>query len=206
MNCKNLYIHLLYNNVIEYRQALYAEVRFIKNLYLVLTQTGTLPSKTLKLYTKDPYNHISMGFDKNLNVLFSFGRKNLHNPLNGGFVQEGINKGLYSVFKDTICCVYEIKITGEEYGNLKSTIDKFNSEKDHYRYNFLGLLTALFGYPLIRHYHYYCTQFVGTVLYDSKVAEFEKDISFLKPVDFCNLRNSKLVYQGKLSDYKYIQA
>ena len=162
-----------------------------------------MPSKTLKLYTRDPYNHISIGFDRNLDVLFSFGRKKLNNPLNGGFVQEGINKGLYSIFKGTICCVYKIEITDEEFENLKSNIDIFNKQKDKYKYNFLGLFTALFGFPLHRQYHYYCTQFVGKVLYTSKIAKFEKDFSFLKPVDFCDLRDSELVYQGLLSEYKY---
>lgn len=178
----------------------------MRELYLVLTQTGTLPSKTLKLYTGDPYNHISIGFDRNLNVLFSFGRKKLNNPLNGGFVQEGINKGLYSIFKGTICSVYKIEITEQEYESLKSIIDKFNKEKDKYKYNFLGLLTALFGYPLHREYHYYCTQFVGKVLCSSNVAKFEKDFSFLKPVDFGNLANSELIYEGLLSEYKYEEA
>ena len=97
---------------------------------MVLTQTGTLPSRTLKLYTRDPYNHISIGFDRNLDVLFSFGRKKLNNPLNGGFVQEGINKGLYSIFKGTICCVYKVEVTDEEFANLKLNIDKFNKEKE----------------------------------------------------------------------------
>lgn len=165
-----------------------------------------MPSRTLKLYTKDPYNHISIGFDRNLNVLFSFGRKTLRNPLNGGFIQEGKNKGIYGVFSNTTCCVYKILITDKEFENIKANIDIFNQEKEEYKYNFLGLFTAIFGFPLNRRYHYYCTQFVGKVLSNSKIVEFKKDISFLKPVDFCDLKNSKLIYQGLLSDYEYKNA
>lgn len=110
------------------------------------------------------------------------------------------------MFKGTMCCVYKVEITDEEYERLKSNIDIFNMQKDKYKYNFLGLFTALLGFPLHRQYHYYCTQFVGKVLYTSKIAEFEKDFSFLKPVEFGNLKNSKLIYQGLLSEYKYKEA
>ena len=34
-----------------------------KKVYILLTDTGTLFTKLIKLYTKKPYNHASISFD-----------------------------------------------------------------------------------------------------------------------------------------------
>lgn len=179
---------------------------FITDIYILLTQTGTIPSKALKLYTKKPFNHISIGLDEDLDGLYSFGRRTLHNPLNGGFVHENINGGVFALFKDTTCSLYKLEVGEAEYKKLLENIEYFNQRKEEYRYNFLGLLTAIFGHPLHREKHYYCTQFVGKLLQTSDIVKFEKDFSLLKPTDFCKLNNFILVYQGILSDYNYKKA
>lgn len=46
-----------------------------KNIYIVLTQTGTLLSRIIKFLTQGQYNHASIGFDEELNYMYSFGRK-----------------------------------------------------------------------------------------------------------------------------------
>ena len=46
-----------------------------KKVYILLTDTGTLFTKSIKTYTKAPYNHASISFDVGLEELYSFGRK-----------------------------------------------------------------------------------------------------------------------------------
>lgn len=168
---------------------------------MVMTQTGSLLSRTIKLYTKEPYNHVSIGFDKNLDKIYSFGRKNPRNPLFAGFVEEDINDGVYKIFKDTTCRIYKMEISDREYIRLKRKIDLFDRRKDKYKYNLLGLVTLMFGIPLQRKNHYFCSQFVARVLYSSKIVDFEKDFSLVKPNDFDSIENTVLVYEGKLSEY-----
>lgn len=166
-----------------------------------MTQTGTLFSKAIKFYTKSSYNHISIGFDKYLQELYSFGRKKPHNPLIAGFVHEGINKGIYEIFKETTCRIYKLEISEIEYSKLKSEIELFNKDKDQYKYNFLGLITLIFGISLKRKRHYFCTQFVARILCTSKIVDFRKDFSLVQPHDFYEIEKAKLVYEGKLSEY-----
>ena len=64
-----------------------------KKVYILLTDTGTLFTKLIKLYTKKPYNHASISFDLELLEVYSFGRKTARNPFIGGFVKEDVNKG-----------------------------------------------------------------------------------------------------------------
>ena len=59
-----------------------------KTIYIVLTDTGTLLSKAIGMYTRKDLNHTSIAFDEQLNEMYSFGRKQRHNPFVGGFVKE----------------------------------------------------------------------------------------------------------------------
>lgn len=61
-----------------------------KQVYILLTNTGSLLTKLIKIYTKKPYNHASIAFDRNLSEVYSFGRKAARNPFIGGFVKDRI--------------------------------------------------------------------------------------------------------------------
>lgn len=44
-------------------------------IYLLFTNTRTLFTRTIRLYTKADYNHASIALDPNFNETYSFGRK-----------------------------------------------------------------------------------------------------------------------------------
>ena len=67
-------------------------------IYIVLTYTGTVLSKIIKLYTHCEFSHVSISLDKNLEHMYSFGRLNPYNPFKGGFVQEPVDKGTFRRF------------------------------------------------------------------------------------------------------------
>ena len=52
-----------------------------QEIYLLLTDTGSILTRTIKLFTRKKYNHISLAFDAVLEDTFSFGRKKANNPL-----------------------------------------------------------------------------------------------------------------------------
>lgn len=56
-------------------------------IYIVLTKTGTLLSKAIGMYTGKEMNHASIAFDEGLSEMYSFGRRQLNNPLSGGFYE-----------------------------------------------------------------------------------------------------------------------
>jgi len=70
-----------------------------KKIYIVLTYTGTILSKVIRVYTRAEYCHVSLSLDKRLRKMYSFGRLNPYNPFIGGFVHEGINVGTFKRFK-----------------------------------------------------------------------------------------------------------
>ena len=54
----------------------------MKNIYLILTYTGTVLSKIIKNYTKDEVSHVSISLDVELKQMYSFARLNPYNFLN----------------------------------------------------------------------------------------------------------------------------
>ena len=92
----------------------------MKEIYIVLTHTGTALSNIVKYYTKKKYTHVSIGLDLDLKELYSFGRLNPYNPYKGGFIHEEINKGTYARFKNTISAIYSLKITDKQFVKIES--------------------------------------------------------------------------------------
>lgn len=172
-----------------------------KNIYIMISQTGTSCSKIFQLFTRAPYNHASIALDENLNSLYSFARQNLYIPLIAGFVKEDINEGIYKFHDNTLCQIYRISITEEQYLILQESIRKFEKNKDKYGYNFAGLVAMLFNIPYHRKYHYVCSQFVAYLLQEANAVRFKKHFSLMRPYDFTSLSEVDLVYSGRLADY-----
>jgi hypothetical protein len=97
----------------------------MRHIYIVLTQTGTLFSRGIKFFTKEEFNHSSIALDENLNVLYSFGRKVVNNPLIGGFVTERIGQGVFGKFPQTTCAVLKVPVRDAQYEAISKEIKRF---------------------------------------------------------------------------------
>lgn len=170
----------------------------VKKVYLLFTDTGTILTKTIKLYTRTPYNHASISFDEALIELYSFGRKNPRNPFIGGFVKENINEGL---FKHANCAIYCLAVKEADYYKMKRYINKIESQKENYRYNLIGLFAIILNIQLKRENAFFCSEFVASVLMQSDDIDLIMPISFITPTDLQALDNINLVYRGRLKDY-----
>ena len=62
----------------------------MKDIYILLTDTGSVLTRVIKRFTNNPYNHVSIAFEEDLNKLYSFGRLQPNNPFFAGFVEESV--------------------------------------------------------------------------------------------------------------------
>mgnify|MGYP001218789073 CR=1 FL=1 len=170
-----------------------------KTIYILLTDTGTIFTRLIKVYTKKPYNHASISFDANLEEVYSFGRKVIWNPFNGGFVKENVKTEL---FKHATCVIYSLKVTEEQLEKMKDCIQTFITHKDSFRYNFLGLFGFIMKKPIHRERALFCSQFVATVLESANIVQFDTPTSLIAPDDLRTLPGLKLEFEGKLHDYQ----
>jgi len=174
----------------------------MKEVYLVLTHTGTTLSSIVKFYTKKKYTHVSIGLDLRLKELYSFGRLNPYNPYKGGFVHEGVNRGTFARFKNTMGAVYSLKVTEEQYKSIVDIIEYIKRNKKKYKFNIIGLFFVSINKKYQKKDTFYCAEFVKYILETS----FNKKLlpEIIKPMDFTGLDNMELIYEGLFSDYKYI--
>lgn len=169
-----------------------------KKVFILLTNTGSVLTRLIKLYTKKPYNHASIAFGSDLSEVYSFGRKTARNPFIGGFVNEDVTAGL---FTQADCAIYSFTVTDVQFQRMNHYLQKFKTQKHLYRYNFIGLFGVMFNKPITRTKAFFCSQFVASVLEECNIHHFEKPLSLITPPDLQEVGTFQLVYEGKLKDY-----
>lgn len=172
----------------------------MKKIYIVLAHTGTLLSRIIRIKTGAEYTHSSIALDEDLKEMYSFGRKYSYIAFIGGFVREGASFGTYKRFYNTEISLYELTITDEQYSKLKETIEYVKVHKDEYKFNILGLFLAGFNRKRKQEKTYYCAEFVKAVL-DKSGIDVSNLPDVIKPENFKNLKDAKLIYKGLLKEY-----
>lgn len=171
----------------------------MKKIYIVLTYTGTILSRIVKLYTKKEYSHVSISLDRKLNHMYSFGRLNPYIPFWGGFVRESPDYGTFKRFKDTKSKIFSIDVEEEQYEMIKELIEDIDSNKGNYRFNVLGLVAVMANIHLDRDRCFYCAEFVKYVLDNTQIDFGLPDV--IKPDDFQKISNCDEIFTGFLREY-----
>lgn len=173
----------------------------MQKIYIVLTHTGTLLSNLIKLYTKNDYSHVSLAFDEDLNEMYSFGRIYTYNAFVGGFVREYLDSGTFKRFKNTTTSVYELEVSDIQYKEIKNKVVMMYEKRREYKFNFIGVFFVMFHKKIKRKNALYCAEFVKYALASGDVdMKYLPDV--IKPEDFKKVKDVKLIYKGKLKDYR----
>ncbi len=172
----------------------------MKQIYIVLTHTGTTLSKIIRSCTKDEFSHSSISLDRELKEMYSFGRLNPYNPFWGGFVHEGIDCGTFKRFQATWANVYALTVEDEQYQQIQSIIHYIEATKALHNFNVIGLFAVGIHKRIHSDHAFYCAEFVKYVLEQAGIGTNLPEL--IRPESFKQLANIKLVYQGKLKDYK----
>ncbi|WP_438313465.1 hypothetical protein [Sporosarcina sp. FA9] len=169
-----------------------------KTIYIVLTDTGTVLSKMIGMYTRKDFNHASIAFDEQLTEVYSFGRKYQSNPFIAGFVKENVAEG---IFRDASCAVLSWKVSESEFERIRFKIRHIEQNKEQYRFNFIGLFGVAVNKGIDRERAYFCSQFVATVLNESDLPMFSVSPSLVQPHHFSKIKCFNHVYEGDLHSY-----
>ncbi|MFK9094517.1 hypothetical protein [Bacillus salipaludis] len=170
-----------------------------RKIYVLLTDTGTIFTKIIKLYTKKPHNHASIVIDDHFNKVYSFGRRNPRNPFMAGFVQENIRGGF---FRNADCAIYCVTITEKQFQKIIAKIKEMEEHKDDYRYNLIGLIAVMLNMEIDRKNAFFCSHFVAALLEESGIPiKKQKPLSLVTPHDIKESASLELIYEGNLSRY-----
>ncbi|MBQ3009516.1 MAG: hypothetical protein IJD80_08025, partial [Oscillospiraceae bacterium] len=133
----------------------------MNKFYIVLSRSHTTVALLIRTFTLKYYNHTSLSFSKDLNLFYSFGRKNPRLLLPAGFITEGIDTGYFGMWPNTKICVMEGELNDEEFALLKEHMTEFEENREQFRYDILGLPMAFFNLAHERARHFNCSSFVA---------------------------------------------
>ena len=173
-----------------------------KKLYIVISQTGSIVSKFIRIVTRDRYNHVSVTLDKELNTMYSFGRVHTYNPFIGGFVKESVNNGSFKRFiRNTVAVIMELEVTPEQHKAVACDLANMYTHRTEYHYNYKGLFLAMFGKVRHKIHTFYCSEFLQKLLERHGIIEPKNERSVIKPMDFLAIPDGKILFEGRLRDF-----
>lgn len=175
----------------------------MKTVYVILSATGTRPARLIRFVTKNEYSHASIALVPSPKKLYSFGRRRVKNFLVGGFINEDTRNHVMGLFPHAPCVVLALKVSQRAYDKMEMMIEECNRQHKRYKYSFVGAFTTFVGIKKRLKYHYTCSQFVASLLYLSDAVELPKHPSLMKPEDFLDIPDFKVVYQGELSKISF---
>ena len=171
----------------------------MRQIYIILTDTGTILSRIIKLFMKDEYAHVSIALDKKLRKMYSFGRLNPYNPFYGGFVHEHINRGTFKRFKKTKAKIMALNVNEEQYKKVEQVIKKVKKDRKQYKFNVFGLFAIYFKLKVKRKKCFYCAEFVKYVTEESDIKLNLPEL--IRPEDFKKITTGTVIYKGLLKEY-----
>lgn len=172
-----------------------------ENIYIIVSQTGTVLSRLLKLITGAEYNHVSLGLKDDLDLMYSFGRKNAYNPFFGGFVLESPNFGTFKRFSNTEVIVLELEIDVDIYKKISEQIEYMTKNKKLFHYNYLGLCLGWTNIQFRFERYFYCSEFIKEILVKYNIDLSKSKLKTPHPIDFLDIPNAQVIYTGKLKNY-----
>ena len=171
----------------------------MKQIYFILTDSGTLISKIVKTLMKDEFGHVSISLDKELTQMYSFARLNPYNAFYGGFIQEYVHEGTFKRFKNTKSKIIALDVTDWQYEKIEEIINNFKENKKQYKFNIIGLFAVYFNKKISRENYYYCAEFVKYISEEARLYLNLPDI--VRPDHFKNIKGIDEIYNGLLREY-----
>lgn len=175
----------------------------MKNIYILLTRTGTVPARMIRKLKGEGFSHVSIALSPTTDHFYSYARRRIHNPLVAGFVIEDIHAGVFAQYPDAYSALYSLEISDKAYDTVRHSINYFINHYDQCTYSFLGMFTLALGIKLNRKKKFTCSQFVARLLNDTNEIECPKDPSLMLPNDFPSIPRMHLIYKGPLDSCNY---
>ena len=171
----------------------------MKEIFLFISSTKTKVSKTVSLLTRSKITHSALCLNGKFDKMYSFGRKTLK-PFPAGFVYENVRERMLKVQNKCNCMVFRIEIDEEQYQSLLEEIEKYEKEKNKFRYAIIGVWFCLFRIKKTFKYRRFCSQFVANLLHDGAKLPLPYHTSLMRPKDFLTLDYIEKVYEGRIVD------
>ncbi len=160
-----------------------------RNLYLMISHTGTGVGRIIRCFTRYPYNHVSLSLDPTFSRWVSFARYVQNVPLAGGFIEEGPAR-FYADSEQIKVRVFRIPISEERFRTLEQLFAKAGDRSCGLLYNTFDAMVVMFGFAFPVRGAYTCLEFANAIL----------GTNFRKIRTLNDTFAPNLIFEGELSE------
>ncbi|MGI6510604.1 MAG: hypothetical protein ACOX1L_08550 [Erysipelotrichaceae bacterium] len=169
-----------------------------KKIFIILTKSATLLSKSIGWITKDEYTHSSISFNSTLQPMYSAGRKYTFSMFPASLKVEPFTEGFYKYYNRSKMGVFYIEVSQQAYNKTKEFVETMVAQK--LPFNAVGLLLCKTKIDYPRKGRFFCSEFVSTALEQSGEIDIIKKPHRFRPEDFLKIKGIKFVYKGIIKD------
>jgi hypothetical protein len=163
------------------------------HIYIVISNTGSVASEIISVFTQRHYNHASLSFDRELKTIISYnGGERVYPP--------GLNHEMLTSFNKkpgASILIYSLECTARQKEAILAKVKEINREGS--AYNLMGLVLKYSHKPNIM----FCSQFVYKMLRSVGLSYFPKEDGRVRPTDLIELdyyKKLRFVHEIKLSE------
>ena len=134
-----------------------------KYLYILFSATPYRMGRMIRRVTGEPYNHVAIATEKDLNDLYAFARRYYHTPFYGGFVTEHPCRYHHNGITADIR-LYRLPLTSRQWDTLQDMLSNMRRRADRYLYNHLSAVLAPLHLKVRVRDAFTCVEFAVSVL------------------------------------------
>jgi hypothetical protein len=162
------------------------------HIYIVISNTGSVASEVISVFTQKQHNHASLSFDRELKTIISYnGGERVYPP--------GLNREMLAFFNKkpgASILIYSLACTHDQKKAILDKVREINREGS--AYNLIGLVLKYSHKPNIM----VCSQFVYKMLRSVGLSYFSKEDGNVRPTDLIELdyyKKLRFVHEIKLN-------
>lgn len=157
-------------------------------LYLMVSRTETNIGRIIRVFSRYPYNHVSLSLDPNLREWVSFGRFRKDTPFYAGFIRETAERYL-SQNGDTPIRLFRLQITEMKFRQLSRLFSSAGYGETRLIYNLYDAIASSVHIKIPIRGAYTCLSFASMVL-DKRYLNIKELNDDLQPY---------MIFEGPLS-------
>lgn len=150
-------------------------------LYVMLSRTPTGMGKIIRLFTRSPYNHVSLTLDGSYRQFVSFARYRVDTPLAGGYITESAERFLAGDSEVPVR-IFRVELTEEKAQQLTKLFARAGDRSTGLIYDSLAALLSTFRIRTHIPGAYTCLSFASKVL-DTPFRSLQELANHLSPLE-----------------------
>ncbi|MBR6922070.1 MAG: hypothetical protein IKH51_07735 [Clostridia bacterium] len=116
----------------------------MRKIFIVLSCGNSFSKRAYRALTDCEYDHVSVSFNENLSVMYSFAKHHLDVPFVGGFVAEYPSRYI-AEGGDIPVKIFGYEVSEEEYMRVRDVIRRMTTHPQIYSYNVIDKAASVIG-------------------------------------------------------------